>query len=89
MNKRNILLVTIALFSIDLSAQVNYPSVEKGLSFKSKDEKVKMGFSFRVQSLASYQNDLEGNSQDMKAMVRRKRLKSKGYMYSPKFEYKL
>lgn len=89
MNKRNILLVTIALFSINLSAQVNYPSVEKGLSFKSKDEKVKMGFSFRVQSLASYQNDLEGNSQDMKAMVRRMRLKSKGYIYSPKFEYKL
>ena len=89
MNKRNILLVTIALFSINLSAQVNYPSVEKGLSFKSKDEKVKMGFSFRVQSLASYQNDLDGNSQDMKAMIRRMRLKSKGYIYSPKFEYKL
>ena len=48
-----------------------------------------MGFSFRVQSLASYQNDMDGNSADMKAMVRRMRLKSKGYIYSPKFEYKL
>ncbi len=87
-----ILLITVAaiigLTQIS-SAQISYPSVEKGMSFKSADEKVKMAFSFRVQSLASYQNNMDGEDQDMKAMVRRMRLKSKGYIYSPKFEYKL
>jgi hypothetical protein len=63
--------------------------VGKGLSFKSEDGKVKMGLSFRVQSLASYQNNTDGTDQDMKAMVRRMRLKSKGYIFDPKFEYKL
>ena len=89
MNKRINIFITIALFSINMSAQTSYPSVEKGLSFKSEDEKVKMGLSFRVQSLASYQNNIDGTDGDMKAMVRRMRLKSKGYIYNPKFEYKL
>ena len=88
---KQITLIIVLLIGIifKASAQVSYPSVEKGLTFKSKDEKVKMGFSFRVQSLASYQNDMDGNNEDMRAMVRRMRLKSKGYIYSPKFEYKL
>ena len=89
MKKNIILLITLALFSINNYAQVSYPSVEKGISFKSEDEKVKMGFSFRVQSLATYQNDKDGNNPEMNAMIRRMRLKSKGYIYSPKFEYKL
>ena len=89
MNKRINIFITITLFSINMSAQTSYPSVEKGLSFKSEDEKVKMGLSFRVQSLASYQNNIDGTDGDMKAMVRRMRLKSKGYIYNPKFEYKL
>ncbi|PCJ67213.1 MAG: hypothetical protein COA58_02530 [Bacteroidetes bacterium] len=89
MNKQNILFGALVLLTFSLNAQINYPSVEKGMSFKSQDEKVKMTFSFRVQSLASYQNDLDGNNESMNAMVRRMRLKSKGYIYSPKFEYKL
>lgn len=88
--KQITLIIVLAFACISLvRAQVIYPTVEKGLIFKSEDEKVKMSFSFRVQSLASYQDDLNGNSQDMRAMVRRMRLKSKGYIYSPKFEYKL
>lgn len=75
------LLITLALFSIDVNVQVSYPSVEKGLSFKSADDKVKMKLSFRIQSLASYQNNEDGSDSDMKAMVRRMRLKSSGYIY--------
>lgn len=89
MIKRIKLFITIALFSIHLSAQVSYPSVEKGLTIKSADEKVKMGLSFRIQSLASYENNTDGTDSDMKGMIRRMRLKSKGYIYNPRFEYKL
>ncbi|MDA8886416.1 OprO/OprP family phosphate-selective porin [Bacteroidia bacterium] len=89
MENRHLILLVVACFTFMVNAQVSYPSVEKGLSFKSADGKVKMGWSFRLQSLASYQNDMDGNSEDMKALVRRMRLKSKGYIYSPKFEYKL
>jgi hypothetical protein len=72
-----------------VKAQFNYETVDKGLSFKSNDDRVKMKLSFRVQSLASFESDESGNNQEMKAMVRRMRLKSKGFIYSPKFEYKL
>ncbi|MGB1037783.1 MAG: porin [Bacteroidia bacterium] len=89
MKSRIILFITITLFSIKGFAQVSYPSVEKGLSITSEDKKVKMKWSFRAQSLASYQNNTDGTDEDMKAMVRRMRLKSKGYIYDPKFEYKL
>jgi hypothetical protein len=66
---KQITLIIVLLFGIifQAKAQVSYPSVEKGLIFNSKDEKVKMGFSFRVQSLASYQNDMDGNNEDMRA----------------------
>ncbi|NNJ55121.1 MAG: hypothetical protein HKP14_03275 [Bacteroidia bacterium] len=50
-----------------------------------------MKFSFRVQSLFTYENQESASAEDasMQAMVRRMRLKSKGYIYDPKFEYKL
>ena len=84
-----ILSILVLFVTFNVKAQINYETVDKGLSFKSNDDRVKMKLSFRVQSLASFESDESGNNQEMKAMVRRMRLKSKGYIYSPKFEYKL
>ena len=89
MLRRVVVLVMIISFSINAYSQVNYPSVEKGLSMSSQDKKVKMKLSFRSQNLASYQNNFDGSDEDMKAMVRRMRLKTNGYIFDPKFEYKL
>ena len=77
------------IITFSVKAQFNYETVDKGLSFNSNDDRVNMKLSFRVQSLASFESDESGNNQEMKAMVRRMRLKSKGYIYNPKFEYKL
>ena len=77
------------IITFSVKAQFNYETVDKGLLFKSSDDRVKMKLSFRVQSLASFETNESGNDQEMKAMVRRMRLKSKGYIYNPKFEYKL
>ena len=81
--------IILLVITLNVKAQFNYETVDKGLSFKSNDERVKMKLSFRVQSLVSFESDESGNNQEMKAMVRRMRLKSKGFIYSPKFEYKL
>jgi len=81
--------IILLVITLNVKAQFNYETVDKGLSFKSNDDRVKMKLSFRVQSLASFESDESGNNQEMKAMVRRMRLKSKGFIYSPKFEYKL
>ncbi len=89
MKKSIILVVALLMLTLSASAQLSYPSVSKGLSFKSDDEKVSMKFSFRMQSLATFQNNMDGDDAEMKAMIRRMRLKSKGYIYDPKFEYKL
>ncbi len=85
----NKLILALTLFSSNVYAQVNYPSAAKGLSITSKDTSVKMKVSFRLQSLASYQNNMDGDDSDMKAMIRRMRLKTNGYIFDPKFEYKL
>ena len=81
--------IIFLVITLNVKAQFNYETVDKGLSFKSNDDRVKMKLSFRVQSLASFESDESGNNQEMKAVVRRMRLKSKGFIYSPKFEYKL
>ncbi len=82
-------IIFLLLLSFSAQSQISYPTVEKGLSFKSEDEKVNMKFSFRIQSLSSFETNESGNDQEMKAMIRRMRLKSNGYIYSPKFQYKL
>lgn len=69
-------------------AQFSYPSYEKGLSLKPEDGSASMKFSFRIQSLATYQTS-ENSDAKMSAMIRRMRLKSSGYVHDPKFEYKL
>jgi phosphate-selective porin OprO/OprP len=89
MKFKSVLFISLTILSFSVNAQMSYPSVEKGLSFMSEDQKVKMNFSFRVQSLATYENNTDGTNPAMNAMVRRMRLKSKGYIYNPNFEYKL
>ncbi|MDG1725337.1 MAG: porin [Bacteroidia bacterium] len=84
-----LLSISLLIITFSVKAQFNYETVDKGLSFRSNDDRVKMKLSFRVQSLASFESDESGNNQEMKSMVRRMRLKSKGYIYNPKFEYKL
>jgi len=84
-----LLSIIFMIITFSVKAQFNYETVDKGLSFKSNDDRVKMKLSFRVQSLASFETNESGNDQEMKAMVRRMRLKSKGFIYNPKFEYKL
>lgn len=91
MKRRIIPIILISLVTVSSFAQISFPTAEKGLSFKSDDEKILMNFSFRVQGLFTYENQEGADPEDagMQAMIRRMRLKSKGYIYDPKFEYKL
>jgi phosphate-selective porin OprO/OprP len=83
------LVLVLTVFTVNTKAQVSYPSVAEGLSITSEDKSVKMKLSFRMQSLATFENNTEVDDAEMKAMVRRMRLKTKGYIFDPKFEYKL
>ena len=81
------LALTFAAFSVQ--AQISYPSVLKGLKFQAQDGSALIKFSFRAQSLFDYSNNFDGDDEEMKAMVRRARLKFGGYLLNPKYEYKV
>lgn len=83
--------LTLCFIGVNALAQINYQAPGRSLTINSKDDKVKMKFSFRVQSLFSFENDVDAPVEDasMQAMIRRMRLKSNGHIYDPKFEYKL
>lgn len=83
------LLVTITFFSLNSWAQVSYPSYEKGLVLQSEDKSTKMKLSFRIQSLATFQHMQGSEESELYGMIRRMRLKTNGYVFDPKFEYKL
>ncbi|MFY0643547.1 MAG: hypothetical protein JXR19_03705 [Bacteroidia bacterium] len=88
MNKLS-LSILLVVASLSLQAQISYPSVDKGLKFQAQDESALIKFSFRAQSLFDYSNNFDGNDEEMKAMVRRARLKFGGYLFNPKYEYKV
>jgi len=83
------LLVTITFFSLNSWAQVSYPSYKKGLVLQSEDKSTKMKLSFRIQSLATFEHTEGADESDLKGMIRRMRLKTNGFVFDPKFEYKL
>lgn len=85
-----ICLSAILLISSVLTfAQVKLPSYEKGLSFANDDGSVLVKMNFRSQNLFTYSNDFDGSDEDMRAMVRRMRLKFGGHFFNPDYEYKL
>jgi phosphate-selective porin OprO/OprP len=87
--RKTILFLMVTLFCVKGYSQVSYSSAEKGLSIKALDESVTMKLNFRIQSLATLSTFTNGDEPEMNAMIRRMRLKAKGYIYNPKFEYKL
>lgn len=87
--RKTILFLTVTLFWIKGYSQLSYSSAEKGLSIKALDESVTMKLNFRIQSLATLSTFTNSDEPEMNAMIRRMRLKAKGYIYNPKFEYKL
>lgn len=83
------LFLMISFFSVNAQAQLSYENYEKGIVLKSDDASTKMKLSFRIQSLASFESAEGSEESDMKGMIRRMRLKTNGYVFDPKFEYKL
>lgn len=100
---KNFLLTLSLLFSLLISAQdaaVEKKQVEKkatdpayliskkGLGFTAKDSLFQMNIGFRIQSRAGYQKD-ENKSGVVEGEIRRMRLKLDGFVYNPKFGYKV
>lgn len=82
-------LIAVICFHFTAFTQISYPSVQKGIKFQPEDGTALIKFSFRSQNLFSYSNNFDGDDQDMRAMVRRMRLKFGGFLFDPKYEYKL
>jgi hypothetical protein len=98
---KNFLLTLSLLFSLLLSAQeVEQKQIEKkaadaayliskkGLGFTAKDSLFQLNLGFRVQSRVGY-GKTEGESGVVEGEIRRMRLKLDGFVYSPKFGYKV
>jgi len=100
---KNFLLTLSFLFSLLMSAQeavVEQKKIEKkatdpayliskkGLGFTAKDSLFQVNIGFRVQSRAGYEKS-EGESGVVEGEIRRMRLKLDGFVYNPKFGYKV
>jgi phosphate-selective porin OprO/OprP len=100
---KNFLLTLSLLFSLLATAQeaaVEQKQIEKkgadpayliskkGLGFTAKDSLFQMNIGFRIQSRAGYQKD-ENKSGVVEGEIRRMRLKLDGFVYNPKFGYKV
>jgi phosphate-selective porin OprO and OprP len=100
---RNFLQLICVLFTVVLTAQEqqietktsekkssisSYYTNDKKLGFTAKDSLFQVNIGFRVQSRATY---LKGESEDpiIEGEVRRMRLKLDGFIYNPKFGYKV
>lgn len=80
------------LFSLLVNAQENplnqYITSSKGLGFTAKDSIFQLNLGFRIQSRAGYHKE-EGQDGYIEAEIRRMRLKLDGFIYNPKFGYKI
>jgi phosphate-selective porin OprO/OprP len=100
---KNFLLSTALIFSLIASAQeetVKKKSIENkdtesayltsknGLSFTAKDSLFQLKLGFRVQSRAGFQK-ADGEAGIVEGEIRRMRLKLDGFVYNPKFGYKV
>jgi phosphate-selective porin OprO/OprP len=100
---KNFLLTLSLMFSLLVSAQEAaveqkktekkgtdpaYLMSKKGLGFTAKDSLFQVNIGFRVQSRAGYQKN-EGEAGVAEGEIRRMRLKLDGFVYNPKFGYKV
>lgn len=96
---KNFLLTLSLMFSLLLSAQEAaveqkqgtepaYIISKKGLGFTAKDSLFQLNLGFRVQSRAGFHKD-EGEAGVIEGEIRRMRLKLDGFVYNPKFGYKV
>lgn len=100
---KRILFSTVLLFSLIASAQddkmetktadkkldlKSYYNSDKKLGFTERDSLFQVNIGFRVQSRAGFQKT-EGESGVVEGEIRRMRLKLDGFIYNPKFGYKV
>jgi hypothetical protein len=86
--KITLILTTTLLMAFSVSAQVSFPSLEKGLEFRSLDNKNLVNLSFRAQTLFTYTPDNNGNAASSSFLVRRSRIKLDGFLADPRFGFK-
>jgi phosphate-selective porin OprO/OprP len=100
---KRILFSTVLLFSLMASAQddktetktadkkldlKSYYNSDKKLGFTERDSLFQVNIGFRVQSRAGFQKT-EGETGVVEGEIRRMRLKLDGFIYNPKFGYKV
>ena len=100
---KNLLLSITLMFTMILSAQEGttvtkpaekkteanqYLTSNKKLGFTAKDSLFQVNIGFRIQSRAGFQKT-EGESGVVEGEIRRMRLKLDGFVYNPKFGYKV
>lgn len=66
----------------------NYFNSDKKLGFTAQDSLFQVNIGFRVQSRAGYQK-ADGQAGSVEGEIRRMRLKLDGFIYNPKFGYKI
>ena len=86
------LLATLSFILITQSIVLSQPknvAHGKGLKYISKDSSYSIKFNTRFQSLYEAQINTATNDWSDKLLIRRFRLKFNGFLYNPKFEYKI
>jgi len=90
---KKILFYTVMIFSLVVSAQEGkttkgYIENPKKLGFTAADSTFQVNIGYRIQSRAEFEK-AEGESGVIDGQVRRMRLKLDGFVYNPKFGYKI
>jgi hypothetical protein len=91
---KKILFYTVLMFSLVASAQggkktsEGYITNSKKLGFTAADSIFQLNLGFRIQSRVGFEKT-EGESAVIDGQVRRMRLKADGFVYNPKFGYKI
>jgi hypothetical protein len=82
-------ILLLSLASISHAQDTSNNRFGKGLQIVAKDSSFSMKFSMRFQTLYQGQLDLDSDDWSDRFLIRRSRLKFDGFVYNPKFTYKV
>jgi len=87
--KLYLFIVSILICGLATAQDTSNNKFGKGITIQAKDQSFKMKFSTRFQTLYEGKLNLDSDDWSDKLLIRRARLKFEGFVYDPKFEYKI
>lgn len=88
MKKHILILLLTTLTYAQAKAQIEVPSLKKGIVFQANDNSFKAKLGFRMQNLIEHDFETSTSDAHTNMLVRRFRIKLDGFIHNPKFVYK-